>query len=459
MVFSMSLLRPTTIENPVDDPVSRATSEDTLRKKRIALGMDLIRTMACPQALYYMHDEDDENCVSIDIRERMQKQERYTRDQEMDTHHDHAQTVQGTPILLTWPQRDMNIFRGCSKKKRSSNATTNAMYYEFPYLRKFYLSDSMHVEEEEMFKTLLLMQEIDSYNRQIRRNNFEVTGPPKKEFPTVKPTATMKQAILSVEDKYIKQRQKCTQWSTYHDRMQATQHGYSVKGEVASNDSSVKWTWQWKRLLIKLTLVKALNGIYVQTLNILLARKDTRYGEEAQLQGPESLSQKLQGDNFALQSMNEVCRWHGKNHIDCHKTDPTSTIPSTSVINHQGQSLYTKRKNADDNTEVNILECTFGDKIRLSSKKFVNEVVDSNHKVVLCVYQSTEVEKTNLILYHSSEPLDMDGTIYDQSKKLSKQVMTDWFVQMASVDNKSQNADELERSRNPVDMLRNFFGA
>jgi len=457
MVFSMSLLRPNTIENPVDDPVARATSEDTLRKKRIALGMDLIRTMACPQALYYMHDEDDENCVAIDIGERMQKQESYTRDQEMDPNHDHAKTVQGTPILLTWPQRDMNIFRGCSKKKRTSNATTNAIYYEFPYLRKFYLSDSMHVEEEEMFKTMLLMQEIDSYNRQIRRNNFEVTGPPKKEFPTVKPTATMKQVILSVEDKYIKQRQKCTQWSTHQDQMQATQHGHSVKGEVASNDSSVNWTWQWKRLLIKLTLVKALNGIYVQTLNILLTRKDTSYGEVAQLQGPESLSQKLQGDNFALQSTNEVCRWHGKNHIDCHKTDPTSTVPSTSVINHQGQFLYTKRKNADDNTEVNILKCTFGDKIRLASKKFVNEVLDINHKAVRCVYQSTEVEKTNLILYYSSEPLDKNGTIIDQSKESSKNLMTDWFSDMASVDSRSQNENDLDGSKNILHIFRNFF--
>ena len=243
MVFSMSLSKISTMK-PVDDIAAKLESEKQLQEKRIALGMDLIRTMADPVALYYMHDESDYNHVVIDIRKRMMEQEHYTQDTEKDDKHDHTIIIAGTPILLTWPQRDMNIFRGCSMRKRMSSATTNEIYYEFPYLRKFHQSDSMHVDEEEMFKTLLRMQEIDSHNRHIRRNNFEVTGTPKKEFPTVKPTATMKQVILSVEDKYTKQRQKCAQWSTYHDAMQATQHAHSVKGEVASNDSSVNWTWQ-----------------------------------------------------------------------------------------------------------------------------------------------------------------------------------------------------------------------
>ena len=98
---------------------------------------------------------------------------------------------------------------------------------------------------------------------------------------------------------------------------------------------------------------------------------------------------------------------------------------------HPGQFVYTKRKNVTDNTEVNLFDCQFGDKIRTSSKKFVSEVLGSDNKVLQCVYQSTEVQKSKVVLYHSSAPLDdTDKTNNDPDEQLRGRIVSDWFMEM-----------------------------
>jgi len=209
--------------------------------------------------------------------------------------------------------------------------------------------------------------------------------------------------------------------------------------------------------MIKLTLVKALNGIYFHTVKIGDSKDDTKYGTDVHLQGPESRSQELQGDHFILDRDHKVCRWHGTNASDCHTTDPDDGTLSTSVIKHEGQFLYTKRKNTEDNTEVNLFDCQFGDKIRLSSKKFVNEVLDANYKVVPCVYQSTEVEKNTLVFYRSGKPLDHSGRVYGANETMSPQVSQDWFCEMDSVKHSTNKADDTGNTRRFPNLFSKYF--
>jgi len=93
----------------------------------------------------------------------------------------------------------------------------------------------------------------------------------------------MTQVVLFLEEKYAAQRQKCLEWTRHRDQMQVTRLGHSAKGEAQSNSTQVYLTWQWKRLMIKLTLVKALNGIYFHTVAIGSEIGMIKYGKTAQL--------------------------------------------------------------------------------------------------------------------------------------------------------------------------------
>jgi len=72
---------------------------------------------------------------------------------------------------------------------------------------------------------------------------------------------------------------------------------------------------------------------------------------------------------------------------------------------------------------------------------------------VRCVYESTEVAKKKLVLYHSSHPLDENGALYDTRKKFPAVVFTDWFVDMASLKKSSYKNDDKDSEIGPFSRL------
>jgi len=122
--------------------------EEKRTKWRKKASITIVRTFTKGRLLCYVYQDYNDgigmvlgNCVDILFTDHMSTLQSETDD---DSNSEYAEIIISSPILLSWPLRDINVFRGCSKRRRLRPATSNIMYYDFPYLRKLHQDSSMH---------------------------------------------------------------------------------------------------------------------------------------------------------------------------------------------------------------------------------------------------------------------------------------------------------------------------
>ena len=179
----------------------------------------IVMTFTKGQLLYYVYQNYNdgigmrlENCVDIFFTGHKTLLES---EQDDDSNSDYAKSILGYPILLSWPLRDIKVFRGCSKRRRERHATSNIMYYAFPYLNKLHQDSSMHRDEMTMFWTLVQIKETQRANRIIRNINYDTESVVRSLVPSVTLPPIMISSVLEVDTKRNAQQQKCPQWSQF----------------------------------------------------------------------------------------------------------------------------------------------------------------------------------------------------------------------------------------------------
>ena len=256
---------------------------------------------------------------------------------------------------LTWPLRDLNIYTRISTPVVTSTPSGHTVTY--PGNRSFCNSEGMHAEEEQIFDFMQALQERDDKNRQSMEVAFDTDTVAKAcAAPAVPPH--MQAYHYALSDK-----QSAMQNSALSSAPRAT--------ASRATAPQILMAWRWKTLLIKTTLLSALNGICHEFQE---ARYTPHHIESYSKSGPES-SHRIQLilNNFEFIEAPALTHslykplptyWVCMREFKLPDKENASTFPAV---------LATIPPGAFDHGDVNLLDCTFG--IRHSGRSTVSKLV------------------------------------------------------------------------------------
>lgn len=412
---------------PIQKDINLHTSwlAETKSDWRRKAAMTILRTFTSGRLTYYIYEDyiDDMRTIAGNYRSSSYKDlvALLQSEEDNDADSDCAQEVQGSPILLSWPLRDINVFRGCSKRRRERHAMTGIMYYDFPFHRKMHQDNSMHRDEMTMFRTLLQIKETQRANQIIRNTNYDTEGAIRSPVPPVVIPPVMTSSVHDVETKRLEQQRKCPRWTEFANAMRlvpAPAAWKPAQPEILSSSLATEVAWRWKSVMIQTILLSALNGIVQLLMDNRSSTTKTQIRDVYTKQGIESIRDVLVGERFKMTDISKICRWHGTLEPTCTAvhiaivTNPLMPIPpvlslidTTVMKQHGGRRIFSQRIEEGIGLPNDIIGNKYGDKSFIH-KRLISETINAIGEEIISKYNASELKLFQCRLYKTDEPTE-----------------------------------------------------